>query len=148
MGEPFHTGQLIASAGAFARVSINGEGPGALVTDTDGELTLSVHLEAIPEIDVTHFVVLQDCSEVLSLPADDPDGVIKHSETLSLPLDGDAWITVLAMGEERLPTGLPQYSGAGVPRVTSNPIYIDGDGDGVWTAPGAQSCTYDLSYPE
>jgi len=146
--DSFHTGQLIASAGAFARVSINGEGPGALVTDTDGELTLSVHLEAIPEIDVTHFVVLQDCSEVLSLPADDPDGVIKHSETLSLPLDGDAWITVLAMGEERLPTGLPQYSGAGVPRVTSNPIYIDGDGDGVWTAPGAQSCAYDLSYPE
>ena len=63
--EAFHTGQLIASAGAFARVSVDGEGPGALVSDTDGELALAVHIEAIPEIDVTHFVVLQDCSEGL-----------------------------------------------------------------------------------
>ncbi len=146
--DAFHSGELIASAGAFARVDVDGAGPGALVEDTDGVVDLAVHVEAIPEIDVTHVVVLVNCSEVLSLPADDPYGVIKHSETLSLDITGDAWITVLAMGSDYLPVGLPQYAGSKVPRVTTNPIYIDADGDGAWTPPGASECSYDLSFPE
>ncbi|MDG1484622.1 MAG: CehA/McbA family metallohydrolase [Myxococcota bacterium] len=146
--DAFHRGELIASAGAFARANIDGEGPGALITDADGVVELSIHVEAIPEIDVTHAIVLVNCSEALSLPTDNPDGVIKHSETVSLEITEDAWVVVMAMGEAYLPTGLPQYAGSRTPRVTTNPIYVDADGDGKWTAPGPQDCSYDLTYPE
>ena len=146
--DAFHTGQLIASAGAFARVSIDGASLGELVSATDGAVDLSIHIEAIPEIDVTHAIVLSACSEVLSLPTDDPDGVIKLSETVTLDITEDTWLVVMGMGEGYLPTGLPQYNPTNLPRVTTNPIYIDADGDGVWTPPGAQECSFSLDFPE
>lgn len=146
--DAFHQGQLLASTGAFARVSVDGAGLGSVVTDTDGVVDLSVHIEAIPEIDVTHVVVLANCQELLSIPASDPTGIIKHSEVLSLNVDEDAHVVVLAMGTQRLPAGLPQFDATHVPRVTTNPIYIDADGDGMWTPPGGQSCAYDLSFPD
>jgi len=146
--DAFHSGQAIVSAGAFARVSVDGAGLGELVTDTDGSVELSVHIEAIPEIDVTHLLVLANCQELLSIPADDPGGVIKHSETLTLDVAEDAHLVVMAMGADRLPLGLPQYSASRVPRVVTNPIYIDADGDGAWNPPGGQECSFDLGYPE
>jgi hypothetical protein len=144
----FHQGELIASTGAFARVSVDGEGLGALVTDTDGVVDLSVHMEALSEIDVTHVIVLANCHEVLSIPASDPTGIVKHSEVLSVDVTEDTHLVVLGMGSQRLPAGLPQFDPTHVPRVTTNPIYIDADGDGMWTPPGGQSCVRDLSFPD
>ena len=34
-----------------------------------------------------------------------------------------------------------------VPRVLTNPIYVDADGDGSWTAPGGKLCDYAASVP-
>jgi hypothetical protein len=145
----FRGGAALASAGAFARVDLDGVELGGLLTATGGEATLHLHVEALPEIDVTFASVFVNCDEVLTLAATDPGGIIKLSEALALPLplDEDAHVTVAAFGAGRLPAGLPQYDPTEVPRVLTNPIYVDTDGDGVFTGPGPRSCDVRLTPP-
>ena len=140
----FQVGQAVVSAGAFASISIDGAGPGEQVTDTDGTVDLSLQIQALPEIDVTHFVVFVNCDQVASVLAPTPDALIKYEGTVSVPVSGDSHVVVAAFGAEPLPVGLPQYNGARAPRVMTNPIYVDGDGDGVFGAPGGRECTYSL----
>jgi hypothetical protein len=144
----FVGGRTQASTGAFARVSVNGvTGLGGLVTDEDGSVSLSVVIEAMEVIDVTHVVVFANCDQVVSLAADDPGGVVKLSETVVVPVDGDTNLVVAAFGANRLPVGMPQFDPTGVPRVLTSPVYVDADGDGLFTAPGGRECGYDLSPP-
>lgn len=143
--DAFRGGRVIASAGAFARVEVDGAGPGGLVTDTDGLVDLHVRIEALPEVDVTHFVVFANCDQVDSVRVTAPDGVEKHDGTVTVEAIGDTQIVIAALGTTKLPLGLPQYDATKVPRVLTSPIYVDGDGDGVFSAPGGRECTYDLS---
>ncbi len=153
--DAFHAGEALASAGAFARVSVEtpdgSTGIGGVVQIDDDSLDLALHIEAIPEIDVTHAVVFLNCDTVLSVPATDPGGVVKLDELLTVSLDGlegDAHLTVAAFGAERLPLGLPQFDPTGIPRVLTSPIWIDGDGDGAITAPGGRDCDVFIDAPE
>jgi hypothetical protein len=142
----------VVSAGAFARVWLGDAGLGELVTVDEGtaEVDLDVHIEAIPEVDVTFVSVFVNCDEVLTVAVTDPEGVVKLSDTLTveLPEDSDAHITLAAFGENTYPDGLPQFSAAGVPRVLTNPIYVDTDGNGVFDAPGGRECAVYLTGPE
>ena len=144
MTAAFHAGQLQASAGGFARVAIDGAGPGELVTDVDGLVDLDVHLEALPEIDMTHFVVFVNCDQVDSVRVTDPSGIEKYSGLVPLNLVGDSQVVIAAFGSEPLALGMPQYDATRVPRVLTSPIYVDGDGDGAFSAPGGRECEYDL----
>jgi hypothetical protein len=146
--DAYQSGAVLVSAGGFMRVSVDGAGLGEQVTAAGGEVALDLHVEAIPEIDVTHVSVFVNCDEVLTLAADDPDGVVKLSGVWSLPIEGDAHVTAAAFGQNRLPAGLPQYDAERVPRAMSNAIFVDGDGDGVFSAPGGRTCDYRLTSPE
>jgi len=144
MVDAFRNGQIQASAGGFARVDIAGAGPGELVTDDDGLVDLNVHLEALPEIDMTHFVVFVNCDQADSVRVTDPDAVEKYDGVVPLNIVGDSHVVIAAFGTNDLANGMPQYDATEVPRVLTNPIYIDGDGDGEFSAPGGRECTYDL----
>ena len=135
-------GRSMVSTGAFARVSIADAGLGDTVTVEDGAVALDVRVEALPEIDVTAIQVFANCDEVAWVEATDPDGVVKFDDTIEFTIEQDAHVVVLAHGEGRLPEPMPQFDPVGVPRVTTNPIYVDVDGDGDWTAPGGRTCTY------
>jgi hypothetical protein len=130
------------SAGAFARVTVDGAGPGETVTVTDGEADLAITVQAIPDIDVTAVHVIVDCDAYAVLPATDPTGVVKLDTVVPLSVTGDHYVVVLAVGEEAMPRGLEDYDALEVPRVIVNPVFVDGDGDGVWTAPGAKTCDW------
>ncbi|MDP2306632.1 MAG: CehA/McbA family metallohydrolase [Pseudomonadota bacterium] len=130
------------SAGAFARVTANGAGPGELATVTDGIADLWLHVEALPEIDVTRVDVLVNCDLAQSFPSTDPAGIVKLDQALPLPLTQDAYLVVIAVGEGAMPRGLEGYDASAVPRVIVNPIFVDADGDGVWTPPGAKTCDW------
>lgn len=138
-------GRAVVSAGAFARVRAStGEGIGELARATAGPLALDVHVEALPEVDVTHVKVFANCDEVATLAASDPHGVVKLDQRVSVPLEWDAHVEVLAFGREPMPRGLRSYDATRVPRATTNPLYVDVDGNGVFDAPGGKTCTYDL----
>lgn len=133
-------GRAQISAGAFARVSANGAGIGEVASGADVEL--AVRVEAISGIDVSHVVVLANCDKVLDIDATDPFGIVKLDTTVALHLDRDAHLVVMAFGDGAMPAGLPDYDPTGVPRVVTNAIYVDADGNGVFDPPGGKTCTY------
>jgi hypothetical protein len=141
--DAFRAGQAIVSAGAFARVTVDGQGPGAMV---DAVRAVEVELEVLAPraIDVTHAVVFANCDEVARVDADDPTGVRKLAATVPVGVDGDTQIVVAAFGAGRLPLGLPDFDPTHVPRVLTNAIYVDADGDGTFSAPGGRVCAYEL----
>lgn len=143
----YKEGRVLVSTGAFARVSVGAAGMGDTVTPTGGMVAISVHIEALPQIDVTHFKVFLNCDEVLTVQTTDPDAVIKFDGTVMIPVSSDAHIAVLGFGSKSLPRGLEQFAAHRVPRFTTNAIFVDADADGTWTPPGGKTCTYDVGAP-
>ena len=142
-------GTVLVSAGAFARVSVNGEATmGDTVTDSDGTIDLAIRIEAIPEVDVTYFKVYANCDQVLARATDAPNGVVKFDGTVQLTLAADAHIVVMGFGGQSIPAAFGDYNPAGIPRVVTNPVFVNVDGNDVWDAPGGKTCTYDLNPPE
>ena len=149
MNRAYIDGRLVLSGGAFARVAINDSGTtvGDLVTDTDGVVALSVHVEALPEIDVSHFLVLANCNEVAVVVAPTPDAVVKYDGMVDVDLTADAHITLVGFGRSRLPKGMPSFNPARGARFITNPIWVDVDGNGKFDPPGGRACDYDLRHP-
>lgn len=143
----YKEGRVLVSTGAFARISVGSAGMGDTVTPTGGMVAISVHIEALPQIDVTHFKVFSNCDEVMTVETTDPDAVIKYDGTVTVPVSVDAHITVLGFGTRSLPRGLEQFPARRVPRFTANAIFVDADADGTWTPPGGKTCTYDVGAP-
>jgi hypothetical protein len=137
-------GKIITSTGAFARVALNNEAEmGDTVITDSGTVDLWIHIESIPQIDVSHFKVFVNCDEVLNVKLDDTSEVINYDGHLDIPVREDSQIVVLGFGKEFLPRGFPQFDPLGVPRFTTNPIYVDQNGDG-WEPPGWDGCKYNL----
>ncbi len=146
--DAFHAGQVVVGAGAFARVSVDGELElGSLVVPSGPTVDIAVEVQAIPQVDVTHIVVFVNCDTVLRVPATDPGGVVKLNDVLTVAVDTDAHITLAGFGAQRFPDGLPQFDAREVPRFITAPIYIDADGDGAFTAPGGRECAVWLDAP-
>lgn len=143
-------GRVVVSTGGFARVRVNSNADiGDTITDTDGVVDLWVHIEAIPEIDITYFKVFVNCNEVdfsgdASIPTTNPNGVVKYDGVVQVPITEDSHIVVMGFGSVHLPRGLPQFNPERVPRFTTNAIYIDYDGNGVYDAPGLHACSYSI----
>lgn len=137
-------GAAIVSAGAFAHVVAVTEGGsagiGGMVEGAD--VDLAIEIEAPAAIDIASIVVLENCDEVARIDATGPNDIVKYDGVLSLHLERDAHLVVLAFGVDAMPAGLPDYDPTGVPRVTTNAIYVDADGNGVFDAPGGKTCTY------
>jgi len=145
----FHEGRAIASTGAFARVSVDGvAGIGDLYTPEGDTIELALRIEALPEIDVTHAVVFWNCDTVAQLSATDPGGIEKLDTVVQIDATEDGHLTIAAFGAERYPAGLPQFNPTHVPRVLTSPVFIDGTGDGEFTAPGGRACSVMLDAPE
>lgn len=139
-------GRLLVSTGAFARIAVNDTSTmGDTLTDTDGRVDLSLQVQALPQIDVEHVRVYVNCDEVARYEATQAVGsVVKldgHWE-LPLPANEDAHIVVQGFGRLPFPRELPQFDATEVPRFVTNPVYVDGDGDGVFTAPGGKQCRF------
>lgn len=140
--DAIHNGQAVVSAGGFARVSANGAGMGELATATDGKVILQVRAEAMEAVDLSRIEVLANCDRIAEVSSTDPDGVVKFDGSVEVTLQRDAYLVVLGWGDGFLPLGLPQFDPTGVPRFTTNPIYVDVDGNGMFDPPGGKECSY------
>ncbi len=146
-----NSGNLTLSAGAFAIATIGEVGMGGDVTATpaidDGEsrtIPLTVDVRGTAMLDVTHVSIFLNCDEVLRLPATAPYGSQKLKETVTIPVPKDAHVVIVAFGKDAMPRGFDDADARRVPRALTNPIYVDADGDGKWTAPGGKACSYSL----
>ncbi len=141
--ESMLAGRSLVSAGAFARVSLDGAEMGDTVT-VDGVGTLDLHVQALPEVNVSTVLVFGNCDEIASIEADSPDEVVKLITALALEFEVDTHVVVAGFGTGDMPRGLRNYNPGRVPRFVTNPIFVDADGDGEFTAPGGKTCEYTL----
>jgi len=85
--------------------------------------------------------VFANCDAVAKVDATAPGGVVKLDTSVGLTLTQDTAIVVAAFGEAAFPRGLEPMP-AWTPRLLTNPILIDVDGNGVWDPPGGKTCSY------
>lgn len=142
-------GRALISTGAFARVKVNNSANmGDTITDTDGEIDLSLHIEAIEEIDVAYLKIYVNCDQVSTIATTSPDGVVKFNDTVKVNITKDSHIVVLGFGENSMPPGFKGVKEPSLtPRFVTNAIYIDYDGNGEFDAPGDKTCNYDTDGP-
>lgn len=136
-------GRSLVSAGAFAHVTLDGAELGETTT-VDGSGTLDIRVEALPEVDVSTVLVFGNCDQIASIPTDSPDQVIKLITALEFVFEVDTHVVVAGFGTGSMPRGLRDYNPSRVPRFVTNPIFVDADGDGEFTAPGGKTCEYTL----
>ncbi len=138
-------GRALVSTGAFARVRANGiAGMGDTLVASEGVIELAVEIQALPEIDVTHFKVFVNCDEVLTVATTAPDELIKFDDVVEVPILEDSHVVVAGFGTKAQPRGFYLGTARRVPRFVTNAIYVRTDEDGRFNPPGGKTCDYSL----
>ncbi len=142
------SGAAVASTGPMLDVSVNGTGPGGLVTTGTGSVELVINLYAPDWVPVDEVrVVVNGSAAPIGVPlsafvASTTDSRLRTATvTIPLPAGKDAWLVVEA-GVPRAQTG-PYLPGTpwnkimkGIyPIAITNPIFVDANGGG-YTPPG------------
>ena len=127
--------RAIASNGPFALLTVDGKAIGDTVTNPTGTVTIDALVDAPEWIDVDHVRLYVNGQIVQDFPVKQPGlrPVFHNRWDQKLP-PGDAWIVLQAGGKRPLPVALIGEHGGGtvVPFVITNPVFVDGDGDGLW----------------
>ncbi len=124
--EALKRGQVYGTTGPMLAVQLGSAGIGELFHGSEG--TLSIRVDAAPWVPIERVQVFVDGASV-------EERSIHAGEELRLSLrfERDAFLTVEVLGEpgEVYRLLAPGYR----PFAFTNPIFIDADGDGAWTAP-------------
>jgi hypothetical protein len=120
-------GHVFASTGPFLDARLGEAGPGQRFTGASG--VLRVRVDAAPWVPVERLRVLRD-GQIAEQRA------IARGDTLELPFrfERDAFLVVEVEGtpDATWSALAPGFT----PLAVANPIFVDADGDGTWTAPG------------
>jgi hypothetical protein len=142
-------GAAVASTGPLLDVSVNGIGPGGLVTGTNPSVSLIINLYAPDWMPVDEVRVVVNGAVVTTVPSSSfppvsvSDARLRTiSLTVPMPTGKDAWLVVEA-GVSRTQAG-PYLAGSpwnkimkGIyPIAITNPIFVEVKGDGSYTPPG------------
>jgi len=131
--------EALVTNGPFVRVSVGGHGMGQLAPAPRGRARLDLEVEAAPWIDVRRIELFINGSR-RGKPIDVPPSskVQRYKGSIDLRVERDAYVVVVVRGDALGPV-LPGNPGQSPPTALAitNPIYLDRDGDGRWTAPNA-----------
>jgi len=107
-------------------------GPGGLLDAPGGEVQLHLLVRAAEFVPTGQAVVVVNGVADAPLPIPAGQQPLRLDTWHDLRLDADSWVVVLVYGDGGLAPVVPGAQSMAV----SNPIYVDADGDGDWTAPG------------
>lgn len=147
-------GRSFFTNGPFVELFVEGQPMGSLVTDTDESASVRVVIQAPAwvTIDALDIVVNGRIARSEIVPA--TGTVLRLDQTFSVPLARDSWIAVEVRGGScatnssnqcivtdcpgRLDPIVPPLYGTDpvCPYAHTNPVWVDVDGDGTFTAPG------------
>ena len=120
-------GRVVATTGPLLDARLGEAGPGQRFTGRSG--VLRVRADAAPWVPVDRLRVHRD-AEIVA------ERAIARGETLELPLaferDGFVVVEVEGAPDATWSALAPRFT----PLAVANPIFVDADGDGAWTAPG------------
>jgi len=148
VADAVRTKRLFTTTGPFVELSVVGVPLGGEVRATDGHARLALRLRAASWVDCDRVLVFQNGDLVATLPVPETRDVVRLETELELCLQGvcarhgherraspspfDAWVSVVVEGDDSL---APVLRPEAKPLALTNPVWIDGDGDGRWTSP-------------
>jgi len=148
LAEAVRAKRLFTTTGPFVEYAVEGVEMGGAARALDGHARLAVRVRAASWVDTTRVLVIVDGMLEHTLATERGPGVLRLEQELELCLLGtcarhgrtrtdapgarDAWVTLIVEGERSL---APILRAETRPLALTNPVWIDGDGDGRWTSP-------------
>jgi len=126
--------RALVSNGPFVLATIDGKGPGELVTPVDAHIQLLVEVRTAPWVQINRVDAWLDGELAAVRRVVRPAGsaltpTLRWRTSLIVP-PHDSTVVVMVRGDAELTrVGVPTK-----PFAFTNPIYIDADGDGTWTS--------------
>jgi hypothetical protein len=135
-----HRHEALVTNGPFVRVSVGGRGMGQLAVAPKGRARLDVEIEAAPWVDVRRLEIFVDGErrgKPIEIPASRAQ--VRYRGAIDLHVAEDAYVIVLVRGEQPLDPVVSRRAGLPptLPLAITNPIFLDRDLDGKYTAPKA-----------
>lgn len=136
MADAVRAGRVQVTCGPFITLSAGGGAPGDLVAATDGRIQVDVEVRAASWIDVDtiELWVNGELAAEGALGAG-TKGAVRGRLGLRLPVARDSWIVAIARGDDPMTEVLPFTKLQ--PFAFTNPVLVDADGDGRFSAPNA-----------
>lgn len=133
--EALRRGRAQVSNGPFILLEAGAAGPGDVAPAKDGKLDLRVRVWAAPWVDVSEVTLVVGGDRSQSVPITPTKGsapaALRVDANVSLAATADTWVVVIVRGARPL-ASIPNIPV--LPYAFTNPLFVDGDGDGTVTA--------------
>lgn len=139
-------GKTIVTNGPFIKFTVNGKGPGEVVTATDGVLNCYLEITAAPWIDTSFIDINKDgifSKRVYQAPSDKvlryPREGTENKREFRLETKRDVLLNIVVGGKRSMdPIVSPLFYGEGggiIAWAVTSPIFVDFDGNGKYDGP-------------
>lgn len=123
------------TTGPFVRVQVAGAGMGDLAHAVGGRAEALVEVEAAPWISVSRVIVYLNGRELQRWAVADTPTPLRMRKRIPLVVPGDSYFVVRVDGDRSLTPVIGDRAHFDVrPVALTNPVYIDANGDGVYSA--------------
>ncbi|MEE2912394.1 MAG: CehA/McbA family metallohydrolase [Planctomycetota bacterium] len=130
------TGRMSTTTGPFIRMTVNGHPMGSTISISDPVVDVYIDAQAASWIDLDTIRIIQNGEEVAKVESEfEQQGVTHFRPRIRIASPRDCWIIAIAEGDQEMTPYLADKSRPIYPLAIANPVYVDADGDGLWTPP-------------
>jgi hypothetical protein len=133
MAAAVRAGRVQVTCGPFISLAVGGGAPGDLVPTSGGKIQVDVEVRAASwvDVDTVELWVNGELAAEGALGAAGT-GALRGRLSLRLPIQNDAWVVAIVRGDRPMTEVLPFTKLQ--PFAFTNPVFVDADGDGRFTA--------------
>jgi hypothetical protein len=139
LGDAVRLGRAVATTGPFAELLVDGHGVGDTVVPGGANVTVDIRVDAPDWMKIDTVRLYKNGQLAHEWPVAAGHRPVFQT-TIQEPVSGDGWLVLQADGAQPLPGDvvgeIAHFNGNETrPFVLTNPVYLDGNGDGQWVPP-------------